>query len=297
MLSRINTHRPTVSPARAQRHPILYDPSMVELTRTVRFSVNEAGGPSAAATAHNSFAAHPPMTGLGRHYELDIRCRGEVDADTGYFINIKDIDRAARATLIPAIAAACAHHPGAAPVQVLRDGLSALNSAIRAGDAVAAVRWRLSPYYSLEMSPQSPTIALLRQQFEFAAAHRLHVNTLSDEENRRIFGKCNNPRGHGHNYRVEPCVEVRADSAAPFTLQMLERLTAERVINRFDHTHLNEDTAEFNTAKGGVNPSVENIAKVCFELLAPAIAAASSDARLRSVTVWETDKTSATYPG
>lgn len=270
---------------------------MVELTRTVRFSVNHSPTDPARTPAHNSFAAHPSMSGIGRHFELDIRCRGEVDPNTGYFINIKDIDRAARATLIPAIAAACTQHPGAAAVNVLRDGLSALSNAIRAGDAVAAVRWRLSPYYSIEMSPQSPTIALVRQQFEFAAAHRLHVNTLSDDENRRIFGKCNNPRGHGHNYRVEPCVEVRTAAAAPFTLQMLERLTAERVINRFDHTHLNEDTAEFNTSRGGVNPSVENIAKVCFELLAPAIAAASSEARLRSVTVWETDKTSATYPG
>lgn len=269
---------------------------MVELTRTVRFSVNHSPTDPARTPAHNSFAAHPSMSGIGRHFELDIRCRGEVDPNTGYFINIKDIDRAARATLIPAIAAACTHRPEAAPAPVLAAALPALDESIRGGGALICVRWRLSPYYSLEMSPQSPTTALLRQQFEFAAAHRLHVQSLSDDENRRIFGKCNNPRGHGHNYRVEPCIEVRTAAAAPFTLQMLEQITAERVINRFDHTHLNEDTAEFNTSRGGVNPSVENIAKVCFELLSPAIAAASPEARLRSVTVWETDKTSATYP-
>lgn len=269
---------------------------MVDLTRTVRFSINGEAPAAPDAPALNSFAAHPAMAGLGRHYELDIRCRGEVDPRTGYFINIKDIDRAARATAIPTIAAACAADEHASPAAVLRSALPALDRAIRDGGAVASVRWRLSPYYSVEMSPQTPNFALLRQQFEFAAAHRLHVQGLSDEENRRIFGKCNNPRGHGHNYRIEPCVQVRADANPTFSLETLERITAERVISRFDHTHLNEDTAEFDTSRGGVNPSVENIARVCYDLLAPAIVAASPDARLRSVTVWETDKTSATYP-
>lgn len=149
------------------------------------------------------------------------------------------------------------------------------------------------------MSPQTPTVALLRQQFDFAAAHRLHVPTLSDEENRRIFGKCNNLRGHGHNYRVEPCVEVSVQQGGPpaISLAEFERLTVEHIIARFDHTHLNDDTAEFNTARGGMNPSVENIARVCFERLAPAIRAAAPGAKLRYVTVWETDKTSSTYPG
>ncbi|MFM9959039.1 MAG: hypothetical protein ACKVZJ_13315 [Phycisphaerales bacterium] len=79
---------------------------MVELTRTVRFSVND-GAASLGEPAHNSFAAAPPMSGLGPHCELDVRCRGEVDPATGYCINIKDIDRAVRSAAIPAIAAAC----------------------------------------------------------------------------------------------------------------------------------------------------------------------------------------------
>ena len=89
---------------------------------------------------------------------------------------------------------------------------------------------------------------------------------------------------------------MRAGATPTFSLETLERITAERVISRFDHAHLNEDTAEFDTSRGGVNPSVENIARVCYDLLAPAVVSASPDARLRSVTVWETDKTSATYP-
>jgi 6-pyruvoyltetrahydropterin/6-carboxytetrahydropterin synthase len=271
---------------------------MVELTRTVRFSVND-GAASLGEPAHNSFAAAPPMSGLGRHYELDVRCRGQVDPATGYCINIKDIDRAVRSAAIPAIAAACKRGPGEYPAIVLQEALAALEHEGLGGVAIVSVRWQLSPYYSIEMSPQAPTVALLRQQFDFAAAHRLHVPALSDEENRRIFGKCNNPHGHGHNYRVEPCVEVPVQQGGPpeLSLSEFERLTVEHIIARFDHTHLNEDTAEFNTARGGVNPSVENIARVCFERLAPAIRAAAPRAKLLHVTVWETDKTSSTYPG
>lgn len=274
---------------------------MVCLTRTVRFSANAAGGPSDPPNASdNTFAAFPSMRGVGRHYELDIQCRGEIDPVTGYFLNIKEIDRAVRATTIPAITATT-RSADADPCTTLRDALPALNGDL--GGTVAAVRWRLSPYYSIEMSPSpaSPAatsaVALMRQQFEFAAAHRLHIPSLSDAENRELFGKCNNPRGHGHNYRVEPCVEVDvpARGVPRFQLADLERITAECIIARYDHKHLNEDTQEFGSGPGGLNPSVENIAKVCFDLLAPHIL--QSGARLRSVTVWETDKTSCTYPG
>lgn len=276
---------------------------MVLLTRTVRFSINDLDAPAAPspmpAAADNTFAAFPSMRGLGRHYELDIRCCGEIDPATGYFLNIKEIDRAVRASMIPAIAAASRSRI-ADPFSTLLAALAPLDAELRG--TLASVRWRLSPYYSIEMAPaRAPsaptgTTALLRQQFEFAAAHRLHVPSLSDAENRALFGKCNNPRGHGHNYRVEPCIEVPLPAAGPprFTLADLERLTAEHIIARFDHKHLNEDTPEFGAGPGALNPSVENIAKVCFELLAPRIEAAG--ATLRAITVWETDKTSCTYP-
>jgi 6-pyruvoyltetrahydropterin/6-carboxytetrahydropterin synthase len=66
-------------------------------------------------------------------------------------------------------------------------------------------------------------------------------------------------------------------------------------LDKFDHTHLNEDTQEFNQSQGGLNPSVENIAKVFYQLLAPELARAHPGTTLASMTVWETDRTSATY--
>lgn len=280
---------------------------MIELTRTVRFCINDDGAEGGRDRADNTFAAYPSMRGLGRYYEIAVTCRGEVDPATGYFLNIKTIDQAVRAAAVPIVARACREGPGAEPASMLAPLLTATSGQL--GGCVSRLRWQLTPYYSVEMAAHAPDIVLLRQQFEFAASHRLHSEALSDEQNRATFGKCNNPSGHGHNYRVEPCVAIDLSRAGrngdrpPFSLADLERLTSQTLIERYDHKHLNADTPEFNTCpaagKPGLNPSVENIAKVCFERLAPVIAQASpgGGATLRSVTVWETDKTSCTYPG
>jgi 6-pyruvoyltetrahydropterin/6-carboxytetrahydropterin synthase len=204
------------------------------------------------------------------------------------------IDRAVRETVVPKVAAVLGD-PHVDAAGLLMSTLPALDAALAGG--LASVRWFLSPYYSLEVPMSSSTAAssprvLIREKFDFAAAHRLHVPTLSDDANRSTFGKCNNPKGHGHNYQFEPCVSAPIGSA--FTVATLERLADQVLLERFDHTHLNEDTVEFDHRRGGVNPSVENIAMVFFNLLAPAVTAAG--ATLQHVSVWETDRTSATYP-
>lgn len=277
---------------------------MLRLSRAVRFSVNDpspgqSGSPprfdGASGRAVNGFAAHPPMRGLGRHYELVFECRGEPDPLTGYFLSIADVDRAARSAVIPLVERACRQTPWADPSSLLpalfRAGREALSGRLFALD------WRLSPTYSARIEEPDMSRAVLRQSFEFAASHVLHVDTLSAEENRAIFGKCNNPSGHGHNYRLEPAVAVRIDPPdTRFGLADIERVTDEAVIQRLDHKHLNRDVPEF--AAGGLNPSVENIARVCYDLLRPAVAAASGgQAELLHVSVWETEKTSCVYPG
>jgi 6-pyruvoyltetrahydropterin/6-carboxytetrahydropterin synthase len=253
------------------------------------------------------------MFGLGRHYEFLVRCRGSVDGSSGYLIDIKTIDKSVRKAVLPIIEKACAENALVHPIDVLAQALPGLITEVHEGAKsgpngtvrLESVRWMLSPTYSVEMSARdsqstAPT-ALLRQKFDFAAAHRLNVPTLSEAENRALFGKCNNPSGHGHNYQFEACVEVpvgAGGSAAGgvFNLQALERVTQRAIIDRFDHKHLNVDTQEFCVERGGVNPSVENIAQVFYSLLRDAVAAESMGATLRQITVWETDRTSATFP-
>ncbi len=264
---------------------------MIRLHRTVRFAVGKGGDPESP----NGFAGRPAFQGLDRHYELFITCRGEIDPVASYLIDIKEIDRAAHASVIPAIRHAALTDDQTPPCRVLRSAFPALNRAL--AGRVESVRWNLSPYYSMEIHVNHPTTALLRQRFDFAASHRLHVPSLSDEENRALFGKCNNKNGHGHNYQFEACVrvEIDRDGRHAFTLRSLEDVAQRTLIERFDHKHLNEDTPEF-AHPGGVMPSVENIAQVFYRLLSGAIAAQTQGASLATITVWETDRTSATYP-
>lgn len=268
---------------------------MLRLSRTVRCSINPAGDAAGVPLrAPNGYSAVPAMQGLGRHYEFTVTCAGEADRVTGYFINIQDIDRAVRQSLLPIIIRACADTPYADPAHVLRAALPPLQSAL--GGRVSHVRWNLSPYYSIQMHATDSAAAVIRQRFEFAAAHRLNVDAYTSEQNRAIFGKCNNASGHGHNYVIEPAVSVPLDNPQPFTLAAIEQVVDHVIMQRFDHKNLNTDTPEFGP--GALNPSVEHIAKVCYDLLKPAIAAASSSrAALQAVTVWETEKTSCTYPG
>lgn len=272
---------------------------MIRLLRTVRFAINPPGW--AAGEGPNAYAGRPSMRGLGRHYEVDVRCVGTIHPVRNYLLDIKDVDRAMRASLVPAIQRACDEAPGSDPAGVLARSMPGASEAIegrlRASGcegSLESIRWRLSPYYSVEVFMKKQDRALLRQSFEFAASHRLHVPSLSAEENVRLFGKCTHPSGHGHNYRVEPCVEVSLESAGGFGLEALESAVEETILGRYDHRHLNLDTPEFNPEVGGVNPSVENIARVFFERLEPAVRARG--ARLASITVWESDRTGASYP-
>ena len=96
--------------------------------------------------------------------------------------------------------------PRRAPGLVLRELIAALQPVLT--QPIQSVAWRLTPFYTVTMETAQMQRFLMTQQFDFAAAHRLHCRQLSEEENRRIFGKCNNAHGHGHNYRLEVTVSA-----------------------------------------------------------------------------------------
>jgi 6-pyruvoyltetrahydropterin/6-carboxytetrahydropterin synthase len=109
----------------------------------------------------------------------------------------------------------------------------------------------------------------LTRKIEFSASHVYHSPALSEEENRRIFGKCNNPHGHGHNYMLEVTVEGEPDPVTGMVLDLKElKVILEREITeRMDHRFLNYEVAEL---KGQI-PTCENIARVIWKLLEPQI--------------------------
>ena len=110
------------------------------------------------------------------------------------------------------------------------------------------MRLELSPFLSLAVFASELPMVRLSQKFEFSASHRLHKPALSDEENRRTFGKCNNPHGHGHNYELQ--VTLRGEPGRTGVLidvPEFERIVATTVIDRFDHKNLNVEVPEFRT--------------------------------------------------
>jgi 6-pyruvoyltetrahydropterin/6-carboxytetrahydropterin synthase len=103
------------------------------------------------------------------------------------------------------------------------------------------------------------------RRYEFAASHRLHSGELSAEENRRLYGKCNNPHGHGHNYVVEVTVRGPLDGATGRAVDIaaLDELVARDVVRPFDHRNLNREVAVF----AGVVPTSENLGfEICRRL-------------------------------
>jgi 6-pyruvoyltetrahydropterin/6-carboxytetrahydropterin synthase len=130
----------------------------------------------------------------------------------------------------------------------------------------------------------------LSRRYTFAASHRLHRSNLSEEENRRIYGKCSNPYGHGHNYVVEVTVTGPMDTATGMVANLgeLDPFVEKLVLEIFDHRYLNEEVAAFRE----VVPTTENVCMEIFRRLEKFPAA-----RLERIRVEETSLNSFEYCG
>lgn len=264
---------------------------MLELSRTVRFCLSGEMG-DLTSPRDNTFGAWPAMRGLGRYYEMDVTCKGEADPQTGYFINIKAIDQAVREYALPILIEKIAGEANAAetPMGALMGALfNALDPPLNG--TVEQVRFVLTPTLRLGIERNDMSTIVMRQQYEFSAAHRLHVPTMTDAENQATFGKCNNPAGHGHNYRVEVAARcpIGSDGVA-LDPSELDAAVDRAVIQELDHKHLNVDVPAF----AELNPSVENIVKVVWQMLERKL---PEGCTLDEVKVWETGKTVCAYRG
>jgi 6-pyruvoyltetrahydropterin/6-carboxytetrahydropterin synthase len=130
----------------------------------------------------------------------------------------------------------------------------------------------------------------LARRYRFSASHRLHSPKLSEEENWRIYGKCNNPYGHGHNYVVEVGVSGPVDGATGMIANLadLDAFVQRQVIEPFDHTYLNVDAPEFRERV----PTTEYLCVEIFNRLR-----SFPHARLERVRIEETGNNSFEYEG
>ena len=267
---------------------------MFLLTREVRFAVNPQGVDQLSDKPANSYAGFPSLTGLGHYFTLRVGVTGPLDPSSEYLVNIKKLDALVREHGIPLVERAV-RSPGQrqSPASLTRALFDRLRPSLPAGVSLDSLTLSLSPFLSYGcLAPEHPMVRL-SQKFEFSATHRLHNPALSDEENGRTYGKCNNPHGHGHNYEVQVTLRGTPDKATGVLVDVpgFERIVAATVIDRFDHKNLNVEVPEFRDT--GTIPSVENIAMTIYRLLKPKFDDAG--AALASVTVWETPKTWCEY--
>ncbi|MCC6390118.1 MAG: 6-carboxytetrahydropterin synthase [Bryobacterales bacterium] len=125
------------------------------------------------------------------------------------------------------------------------------------------------------------------KKYRFSASHRLHSPALSAEENRELYGKCNNPYGHGHDYVLEVVVAGAPDAVTGLVVRMgqLDEYVRREVISEFDHKYMNEEIEVFRD----LPPTTENVARVIRERLVRGWRAAfPSSASLDSVRIHET---------
>ena len=136
----------------------------------------------------------------------------------------------------------------------------------------------------------SSPVSVFRKE-HFNAAHRLHNPAWDEAKNDAVFGKCNNPNYHGHNYELVVKLTGMPDPVTGYVidLKLLSDLINEKVLERFDHKNLNKDVAEFKD----VNPTAENIAIAIYNLLRPEI-----DEKLKmKIRLYETERNFVEYPG
>lgn len=132
-------------------------------------------------------------------------------------------------------------------------------------------------------------VSVFRKE-HFNAAHRLYNPEWNDETNQKVFGKCNNPNYHGHNYDVIVKVTGEIDPRTGYVMDMkvLSDLIKENILDRFDHKNLNLDTEEFKN----LNPTAENIVVVIYDILRPLI-----DTKLDlKIVLYETERNYAEFP-
>lgn len=248
---------------------------------------------------HRIFGKCVSPYGHGHNYVLQVSISGKVDPRIGMVMNIKELDQ-----VLKEVSGEFDHHfinldhpaflnqiPTTENLASYMFAQSAAKLQQLGSYQLARARLYEEPTLWADVSSaEGKTMTTLTKTFGFSAAHRLHSQELSDEENRATFGKCNNFNGHGHNYELEVTVrgEIDPQTGMIMDLGKLMQLVQEKILDRFDHKHLNKDTTEFSTQ----NPTGENIVKVIWTLLQPELGS-----HLLRVGLWETPKNLFEYYG
>ena len=250
----------------------------VRLTKRLEFSASHRYHNPAWSDERNKavFGKCNNPHGHGHNYLLEVTVAGTVDPVTGMVVNLYDLK-----TVLERVLVEFDH-------KNLQEDTPYFTGRIPTTENLAVVLWDriaeqlhgaqlvalrlfeeedLSVDYQGRRAGNTSEVQLTRR-YRFAAAHRLHTEALSEAENRRVFGKCNNPNGHGHNYTLEVTLrgEIVPETGMVTDLDRLDRTVEERILRRFDHQHLN-----FDEAFAGKTTTGENLAILIWDILEKAV--------------------------
>jgi 6-pyruvoyltetrahydropterin/6-carboxytetrahydropterin synthase len=210
----------------------------------------------------------------GHNYSLEVAVVGVIDPVTGMVVNIKTIDDVIDRVVVAQFDQKSindeieAFHSRSASLENLMLYIASLLSPgvlPRQARFTGLTLRETEDLYGEYFERDGDWLMTLTRSFEFAASHRLHVPQLSEAENIDMFGKCNNPAGHGHNYVVDVTVSGEPDPRTGMIVDLaaLDAAVNELVVDRYDHKHLNVDLPEFADKA----PTSEVIAEEIFRRL------------------------------
>lgn len=267
---------------------------VVRLTRRVSFSSGHRYWLESLSPDENRalFGPWASPYNHGHNYVLDVTVEGVIEPTTAMVVNIKDVDDCLQRHIVARFEGKSINDE----VEGFRDRASCIeNLLLYFADLlrqpgvlptqVELIHLRLQETATLSGAWHQDGTMNLTRSYEFAASHRLHVPSLSEEENVRLFGKCNNAAGHGHNYRVEVTVKGEPDPQTGMIIDLmaLDQIVDAEIVDRYDHKNLNCDLPEFE----GRVTTTEALVTEIFKRLK-----AKLPVNLHSVRLWETDRSS-----
>lgn len=262
---------------------------MHRLSRQIRFSVNPFLDDSLEGA--NSYCSRPAGQGLAIYLEFRVGLVGQIDRNTGFFVNVHEVDNVLRKHAVPEFTDLIrksyrnARHVDTSDLkQVMIEAVNVMKNSIK-NVFISDAGLNLNPNRKIEIDCEDTSMIYFSEKFEFAAMHKLWCSKFSEDENYKTFGKCAHPSGHGHNY----VIEVTVKSNQELNYGQIEKTVKKNLIDLLDHRNLNADITYFHDH----NPTIENIAVFSWDQLVRKF----KNSVLHAVTVWETDKTFCTYHG
>jgi 6-pyruvoyltetrahydropterin/6-carboxytetrahydropterin synthase len=256
------------------------------LSRQIRFAIDPFA--DLQQLGSNSYCAKPTAEGLAFFFTLYVELKSRANKDTGFVVNVAEIDKIVRGKAIGLFNDFVKSYSKTGFEQfaklLAKVWRKIENDFLPA--KINSLSLELMPARRITIKERTGDMFYFSEKFEFAASHTLWNTKFSEKENFKIFGKCANKCGHGHNYIVEVTIQ-KPSTGKSLTACDYERIIDDNFISIVDHKNLNADVAFFKKA----NPTVENIAEFAFKQLKNKF----KSSKLDSVTVWENDRTFCTY--